>query len=262
LGGLQAGVLESLQGALGCGACENVEIVKVVTVGCDGRVISPRDQEKLSVVHRLGEVEVPFGTVDPLHGPSVLGISEAVVVGLLEFRLALLVVLVLVRGVARPVAARGPDLDDVQPISGESGEHQAPDLPRRVATAAELDVDIVRGDQNRRELLVCRGFGNRDLKVGAGGQYHLGVTGKVEAMTQAGEHARPAAECPGLAGGRHFSGSGQGDEGPFLPIRQQGQRLTCSQSLDRERHIGPARVGRIDAAPALAQNLRRAHEVV
>jgi hypothetical protein len=150
----------------------------------------------------------------------------------------------------------------VQPISGESGKHQAPDLPRRVATAAELDVDIVRGNQNRRELLGCRGFGNRDLKVGAGGQYHLGVTGKVEAMTQAGEYTRPAAECPGLAGGRHFSGSGQGDEGPFLPIRQQGQRLTCSQSLDRERHIGPARVGRIDAAPALAQNLRRAHEVV
>src|SRR4051812_40811308 len=71
LGGLQAGVLESLQGALRCGACENVEIVEVVAVGCDGGVISPRDQEKVPVVHRLCEVEVPFGTVDPLHGPSV-----------------------------------------------------------------------------------------------------------------------------------------------------------------------------------------------
>src|SRR5699024_2429807 len=140
----------------------DVEVVHVVPGGGGaGPVPAVRDQHGAAAAH-LGEhgdglvVGAGGGLVGPEAGPAAGSVLDLVVVDLLELRLTMLAVVdrlvVLVRGVAGPVAAGGDDLagdERVHLVEGAAGAevaHHAGHVP----AAADLDGDVLGADQRDR----------------------------------------------------------------------------------------------------------------
>src|SRR5207237_7501188 len=123
------------------------------------------DEYEIPVTDRPRLVDAVLRAVETLNAEG-LRRRGAVVVDLLEddlFRRTVLVVLV--GRVARPVPGRRQDLDDEDPLGGKAGLDHVVDLPRRVASAANFDRDLVRALQQGFESLLDRAARARELGV-------------------------------------------------------------------------------------------------
>jgi hypothetical protein len=112
-------------------------------------VIAPRHEHQVAVANRDRDVETVRRTVEPLNGER-FGTLGAVVVHLLEHDLARrFVLIVLVRGVARPVTGGREDLDHEESLGGKLGLEDVVDLPSRVPRTPDLDFDFLGSDEHR-----------------------------------------------------------------------------------------------------------------
>ena len=124
-----------------------------------------------------------------------VGRRRAEVVRLLEHDLTRRVILVvLVRRVARPVARRREDLDHEETLRGEVGLQEMVDLPRRVAGAAHLDLDVGGLDELRLAPPLGAGAADRELAVSCDAVRR--VAREVQRPRQPGEDVVAAAELP------------------------------------------------------------------
>ena len=100
---------------------QRVQVVDVVAVRGDDRVVALRDQDQFAVAHREGLVDAAVGGVDLLDRVA-FGTVDPVVVDLFEVDLAGRIVdIVLVRRIAGPVAAGRVDLQISRRCAGKSG---------------------------------------------------------------------------------------------------------------------------------------------
>src|SRR5258708_7444957 len=111
-------------------------------------------------------LERRFGRgIDALEGEA-LRLTESVVIDLFQVRLHNRAVLVrfmdivLVRRVARPVAARSVDLHDHQTVTWEAGRDDAIDLACGIIATANLHCDVLWCDQAWHVILI--GWCQRD----------------------------------------------------------------------------------------------------
>src|ERR671911_2564933 len=146
--GAYPGEIGIVRGGHGAAVCrERVQVVEVEAVGGARRVVAERHEHEVAVADGHRDVDLMSRAVEPLNGER-LRARGPVVVRLLEDDLAGRVVLVvLVWGIARPVAGRREHLDDEQALRWELRLEDVIDLPGRVAGAANLDLDIVRRDK-------------------------------------------------------------------------------------------------------------------
>src|SRR5699024_6113215 len=104
--------------------------------------------------------------------------------------------IVLVRGVAGPVATGGDDLADdqaVHPVEGADAPEVA-DLAGHVPAAANLDRDVLGADQGDGVLGGRHGGGQGEAPALRGGDGQLGADGGVEHVGRGGEHVGAAAQ--------------------------------------------------------------------
>ena len=199
-------VIDSRQ-ALGA-AGQDVEVVGGVADRAGDRVIALGDQHHVVVTGDDGRVDGVAGLVQRRIGAgidSLQGIAlrpvELVVVDLIQVGLDQAAVggdpvdIVLVRRVARPVAAGGVDLHHDQPLARKAGWEHLVDLAGGVIAPANFDADLGRGDQPRREFLIGRDPGDREFAVGGCRHRQVGVNRQVERIGQAGEDVGPPAEA-------------------------------------------------------------------
>src|SRR3712207_6068955 len=139
------GVVDDPPGALVPGAGHDVEVVEVVTRGGDRRAVPAAGDEHHVTVANLGQHvdRAVGGAVDPLVGQARLALrpgGDLEVVDLLELALHLARLVVLVRWIGRPVAARGDHLAGDDRVGLEdAGRGEVVDLPAAPAGAAQLD---------------------------------------------------------------------------------------------------------------------------
>src|SRR5690606_40825558 len=122
----------------------------------------------------------------------------AVVVDLVEVDLdAWHVLIVAVRGVARPVAGRRVDLD-AQEVLGLAGIDDVRDLALDVVAASDLDSHVARPDEARLEASAGRRGADAELRRDAGAEGVLDTGRDVQRVRQAGEDVLAALERPAL----------------------------------------------------------------
>src|SRR5918995_839982 len=206
-------------------------------------MVSPRYQHDVSVMesHRL--VQRPVFGVHPLEGESSFR-PYPVVVGLFQVGLARPIIpIVLVRGIARPVAVGGDDLDDQQPLSETVLHQDGAYLPFHVSGAAYLNLDVLRKDQLRLPSLLGGRRGDRQLQP-PGCRLHAirGLRGEVEGAGSAVEHVLAFPDVPPLViVGRDVTQPGEYHQTDLLFPRLLLQRLALSQLEDLEAYVVPSR---------------------
>ena len=123
-------------------AGQHIQVVRVIPMRCNKWVISTSNQHDVPMLHGDGLVRIAI--VKPLKSVRIR-VGEPVVVNLLEFDLTRRFVdVVLVRGIARPVARWREDLAQHQPVGGKRWWHDVDDLTGRVAATADLEPAIFR----------------------------------------------------------------------------------------------------------------------
>ena len=110
----------------------------------------------------------------------------------------------LVRRVARPIAAGRVDLHQQQAVRGKFGLEDFVDLARGISAAPNLHLDICRRDQARRKSLLAPAVAERQVAIGQGGDAKARLRRKVNGPGHAVEHVGAAADfVPGTAAGGH-----------------------------------------------------------
>ena len=153
----------------------HVQVVEVVARARRHGVVAPRHEHDLAVADGDRLVDRAVRRVDALERETVRR-SDAVVVGLLEIRLARRVVdVVLVRRIAGPVAGRRDDLRYEQGLGRRLLHQDVVDLARLTAAAARLVPHVLRCEQ---------------AKVGAA-DGRCGADGELERSAAVTDHSLP-----------------------------------------------------------------------
>jgi hypothetical protein len=144
---------------------KRVEIVGIVPVGRDKRMIAVADDHQIAIGDRENAIRPSIGGVEALDAiPG--GIGESVVIGLFEIGLnRRIVAIVFMRRIARPVSARCENLADEQPVRGRRGRQDVDDLSGRIAAAAYLECV---GERQSAISVVCSA---RNSNLVFGGRY-------------------------------------------------------------------------------------------
>ena len=162
------GVVDDLPGAFGARSGHHVEVVHVVAGRGDRRaVIAVRHQHHVAGADLFEHLDRAVRrAVDPVVAEAagtVRARGDLEVVDLLELGLGRRVLVVLVRGVARPVAAGGDDLARDQRVGLEDAcGAEVVHLPAAVARAAQLDRDVGGGDAAVGERALRPGAADRE----------------------------------------------------------------------------------------------------
>src|SRR5918998_130 len=188
------------------------------------------------------------------------------VVGLFQVGLARAIVLVvLVRGIARPVAVGGNDLDHQQPLRRTVLHQDGTYLPLHISRAAYLDLDVLREYQQRRPLPFRWRRSNRQLQHLARGLYATGCPRwQVEGAGGSVEHALTLPDVPPLVSpGGDVTQPGEDHQADLLFPCLLLQRLALLQPEDLEAHVVPARRlrGYLNYAPGLRCSPARYEQV-
>src|SRR5215213_1426529 len=194
------------------GTGHDVEVVEVVARRRSDHVVTLRHQHHIPVVERQGLVERAVFGIDPLQRETLLR-PEPVIVGLLKVPLARgIVLVVLVRRIARPVAVRGQDLDHQKPLRRSVLHQDRTYLSLHVASAAYLDLDILGPDQHRIRPPLRRRRSYGDLQIRHGFYPVVRAWRQVECIGSAVEHALAAPDLrPLLNTSGYLTRSGERD---------------------------------------------------
>lgn len=205
-------------------------------------VVALRHQRHVAVLHRHRLVERTVVRIDALEGKTLRRV-EAVVVGLLQEALVRKVVLVvLVRGVGRGVAARRDHLDDEQRMGRiVVFRHDVVDMPDiRALAAADLRM---RARRNGLGLVVAAARGRADGKfqVRLRRDRPVGIGRDVKRVRRAVEGAHALAEnAEILARRRRLALAGDPHEADLAASRLGRQDLARLHAVQVEADIGPA----------------------
>src|SRR4030095_386660 len=140
------------------------------------------------VAHCQRRVNFPIRCVDLLYGISVR-VIHFVIVDLLEIYFGGAVAhIVLVRRIARPVAAWSINLDDEQSLSWEIRLQDVIDLSGGIGAAANLDFNIARSTEASLILLVGFTKTKGEIAISLGLHRERCFDRKVERVWQPAEH--------------------------------------------------------------------------
>src|SRR5580698_3308406 len=132
------------------GAGHDIQVIKIVAVGGADRVVAARHHDDVAILHAQRFIKIALIGVDTLKSKSLVRF-ESMVVGLLERRfLARKGGVVLVRRIARPVAAGGDHLDDQQAVRWRGLRQNVANVAGIGTRAAYFHAHVGRGDQARR----------------------------------------------------------------------------------------------------------------
>jgi hypothetical protein len=212
----------------------------VVAGGGDrGAVPAVRDEHHVTRADLGQHVDGPVrGTVNPLVGEP-LGFE---VVDLLEFGLVRALLIVLVRRVGGPVAARREHLDRDQLVAVERlGPAEIVDLPAGLACAAQFDRDVLGGPVARRQFVAAPGRGQGEGAAGGGGGHgDGGVARGVGEVADPVEDVAPALELERLAVAGHRGRAGQRQDEQLVLAAGPGVRPAGRQFEHPQAAVGPA----------------------
>src|SRR5699024_13552 len=204
-----------------------------------GAVPAVRDQDGVPAPD-LGEdidrlvLPARGGLMEAEAGAAVGRVLDLVVVDLLELGFGLGGLVVLVGGVAGPVAAGGDALAGDQAVAvveGADGSEIA-HLAGHVAAAADLDRDVLGADQRDRVRGGGHRRGQREASAVYGGDGQLGADGRVEHIGGGGEHVAAATQGVAVAVDRDGAAAaeGPGRAGPCGPSPRDGRGPRRSRS--------------------------------
>ena len=203
-------------------AGQGVQEVGVIALRGRERVVALVDDDEVPVPDRQEGIPRSVPVIDALDGPTLRS-SQLIEVGLLEDGLARRVVhVVLVGRPAGPVAGRGEHLADQQPVRREARHHDVVDLAGGIPGAADLDLDVVRADEDRL---------GRD--AGSAGRRCLGH----------GHHGALAGQRPADDPGRR---PGRDVGAPGHPLEDRGRPVSRSVGASIERDLDAAAGDRDD----------------
>src|SRR5215213_5013262 len=175
-------------------SCHDVEVVEVIAWRRRDHVVTLRHEYNITVVDRKGLVERAVFGIDPLQREAFVW-TDLMVVGLLQVPLARgVIVVVFVRWVARPVAVRGQDLDDQEPLRPAVLHQDRTYLPLHVARAAYLHVDVLGHNTTRVDPPIGRRRGEGNLQLRRGFYRVLGARRQIEGIRRPIEDAPSATE--------------------------------------------------------------------
>src|SRR5215217_8080986 len=175
-------------------SCHDVEVVEIVAWRRRDYMVTLRHEHHISVVERQGLVEGTVFGIDPLQREAFVW-TDLMVVGLLQVPLARWVIcVVFVRWVARPVAVRGQDLDDQEPLRPAVLHQDRTYLPLHVARAAYLHGDVLGHYTHRVDPLIGRRRGEGNLQLRRGFYCVLGARRQIQGIRRPIEDAPSATE--------------------------------------------------------------------
>src|SRR6266704_4222814 len=229
-------VVADQPGPLGARTGHHVEVVQVVARYRHRRPVpAVRDQHHVAAAHFGAHVDRPVrGAVHPLVGHPVRA-ADLEVVDLLEDRLARAVLVVLVRRVRRPVAARRDDLAGDDAVGVERLQRgEVVDLPGCAAGAAQLDRyrsggQVLCGEPARRPRCA-----QGEPAAGCAADRDVAPDRRVHQVGRSGEDTRPAGQLVPLAVGLDRAAAFQRQHDDLVlaggvPVRTAGRQRQHAQ---------------------------------
>src|SRR5271154_3797918 len=177
-----------------------------------------------------------------LHGKS-FRLADAIVINLIQIYFAGRIVhVVLVRRIARPIAAGRINFNDHQLIRWEGGRDDINDLARSISAAAQAAGYVAWRNQFRLQA----GFGwratFRDLASCLGGEDRFVSGGQIQGIRQAVKHILAFANRDGALAPIHLAISAQQDKSCFFAVGARAKDVTRLQTADKKTHPVPSRL--------------------
>jgi hypothetical protein len=212
-------------------ACHDVEVIGLVAVRDDDRMVSTRHKDDITISdgHRL--VKVTRVAVDALEDKALRRI-DAMIVGFLQLALyGDIVDVMFVRRIARGVSAWSPDLHDEDRLGGLILGQDIANVAGIGSLSARATANGGGLDEPDRKFTLCRSTSHGKLGIGFGGHRELCARGQVNRIGgSVFKNAHASADFLPIKTLR-LSGDdpAQNDHAKLVGVVRKAQSLTRSQ---------------------------------
>ena len=176
-------------------AGERIQIVNVVPVGGDHGMIALRHEDEIAIAHGERFVDTPVRGIDLLDGKAFRAIDPEIVNLLQVHLVGRILDIVLVRRIARPVAAGCVDFTNQDAVRGKGRLKHVVDLACGIPSAADLHANIAGADEGSGMALFGFRVAEGELARRFSRYRESGIYGQVKSVREPAEDIAAAANC-------------------------------------------------------------------